>query len=173
MSFLSPFFAALITVLQPPPQNNYPLALVVRPFLSLLTIPLHILSSVFRFIFGVLRIPVPQLRFSALNFYRPLSRRPRSAGTARGGPDRWLRELEEETGAISIGRSKLPKGTSSALDAGASLTARGTAQDTRKYLPDFTLCSYEDMLKTCQRESKIGCVILVSDEHDDVPEFKK
>ncbi|KAF8954716.1 hypothetical protein BDZ97DRAFT_1927810 [Flammula alnicola] len=150
---------------------------LARPLWPFIAFPLHVLSSLFRFIFGVLHIPIPQLRFSSLNFYRPLRPRPSS----RGGPDRWLRELEEETGAISIGRSKLPRGTTSSLlmDPGqSSLTSRsyvtnGPFDDGRKYLPDFTICSYEDMLRTCQREAKIGCVILVSEEHDDVAEFKR
>ncbi|KIM43637.1 hypothetical protein M413DRAFT_68581 [Hebeloma cylindrosporum] len=149
---------------------------LLRPVWSILAFPIHILSSVFRFIFGVLRIPFPQFRFTSLNFYRPL--RPRTS--TRGGPDRWLRELEEETGAISISRSNLPRGTTSSVttDPQSSLTARssntaGPTEDGRKLLPDFTICSYEEMLRTCQREAKIGCVILVSEEHDDVPAFKR
>jgi len=154
------------------PQPPYSL---LRPVWSILAFPLHILSSVFRFIFGVLRIPFPQFRFTSLNFYRPL--RPRAS--ARGGPDRWLRELEEETGAISISRSNLPRATTSSVNADpgqSSLTARSSnvpTEDGRKLLPDFTICSYEEMLRTCQREAKIGCVILVSEEHDDVPAFKR
>jgi len=150
---------------------------LLRPVWSILAFPLHVLSSVFRFIFGVLRIPFPQFRFTSLNFYRPL--RPRTS--ARGGPDRWLRELEEETGAISISRSNLPRGTTTSVTADpgqSSLTARSSStvaptEDGRKLLPDFTICSYEEMLRTCQREAKIGCVILVSEEHDDVPAFKR
>ncbi|KDR79095.1 hypothetical protein GALMADRAFT_242958 [Galerina marginata CBS 339.88] len=150
---------------------------LTRPLFSFLAFPFHVISSLFRFIFGILRIPIPQFRFMGLNFYRPLRPRP----TSRGGPDRWLRDLEEETGAISIGRSKAPRGTTSSLniDAGqSSLTSRlpsanGQTEDGRKYLPDFTISTYEDMLRMCQREAKIGCVILVSDEHDDVPEFKR
>ncbi|KAF8816418.1 hypothetical protein BYT27DRAFT_7221451 [Phlegmacium glaucopus] len=146
-----------------------------RSLLSLLTFPFHIISSIFRFVFGFLRIPIPQLRFMTLNFYRTRHFRPPS----RGGPDRWLRELEEETGAISIGRLKVPRGTTSSLNTElgqSSLTSRrqnGQTEDGRKLLPDFTLSTYEEMLRLCQREIKIGCVILVSEEHDDVPEFKR
>ena len=145
-----------------------------RSFLSLLAFPLHILSSIFRFIFGFLRIPIPQLRFLSLNFYRTRHHRP-----SRGGPDRWLRELEEETGAISVGRLKLSRGstsTSSFEPGQSSLTSRrknGQTEDGRKLLPDFTISTYEETLKLCQREMKIGCIILVSEEHDDVPEFKR
>lgn len=110
------------------------------------------------------------------------------------GPDRWLRELEEETGALSIGRLKAHKGTSSGVgvSGSTSLNSRASAnagpssgvtnangkasidfEDGRKYLPDFAIYTYEELLKTCQREMKVGCVVLVSEEHDDVPEFKR
>jgi FAS-associated factor 2 len=118
-----------------------------------------------------------------LNFYRTRQFR----APSRGGPDRWLRELEEETGAISIGRLKQqqqqqPRGTTSSFNStepgqsSNSLTSRrtnGQIDDGRKLLPDFTISTYEEMLKLCQREMKIGCVILVSEEHDDVLEFKR
>ena len=110
-----------------------------------------------------------------LNFYRTRQFR----APSRGGPDRWLRELEEETGAISIGRLKQPRGTTSSFNTEpgqSSLTSRrtnGQIEDGRKLLPDFTISTYEEMLRLCQREMKIGCVILVSEEHDDVLEFKR
>ena len=119
------------------------------------------------------------------NFYRSTTRQFREPSRG-GGPDRWLRELEEETGAISIGRLKQqqPRGTTSSFDttttesgqSSSSLTSRrtnGQIDDGRKLLPDFTISTYEEMLKLCQREMKIGCVILVSEEHDDVLEFKR
>jgi FAS-associated factor 2 len=71
---------------------------------------------------------------------------------------------------------------SSGTDAGPStLTSRTAASgvdgegfdEGRKLLPDFTLGSYEEVLRMCQRGAKIACVILVSDEHDDVAEFKR
>jgi hypothetical protein len=114
-----------------------------------------------------------------LNFYRTTRQ---FRAPSRGGPDRWLRELEEETGAISIGRLKQqPRGTTSSFnttEVGQSslLTSRrtnGQIDEGRKLLPDFTFSTYEEMLKLCQREMKIGCVILVSEEHDDVMEFKR
>ena len=113
-----------------------------------------------------------------LNFYRTRQFRAPSRG---GGPDRWLRELEEETGAISIGRLNQPRGTTSSFNtepgqSSSSLTSRrtnGQIDDGRKLLPDFTISTYEEMLRLCQREMKIGCVILVSEEHDDVLEFKR
>ena len=122
------------------------------------------------------------------NFYRSTTRQFREPSSRGAGPDRWLRELEEETGAISIGRLKQqqPRGTTSSFNAtttttepgqsSSSLTSRrmnGQIDDGRKLLPDFTISTYEEMLKLCQREMKIGCVILVSEEHDDVLEFKR
>lgn len=110
-----------------------------------------------------------------LNFYRTRHFR----APSRGGPDKWLRELEEETGAISISRLKQPRGTTSSFNAEpgqSSLTSRrinGQIEDGRKLLPDFTISTYEEMLKLCQRDMRIGCVILVSEEHDDVLEFKR
>ena len=114
-----------------------------------------------------------------LNFYRTTRQ---FRAPSRGGPDRWLRELEEETGAISIGRLKQqPRGTTSSFittetGQSSSLTSRrtnGQIDEGRKLLPDFTISTYEEMLRLCQRDMKIGCVILVSEEHDDVPEFKR
>ncbi|KXN82918.1 UBX domain-containing protein 10 [Leucoagaricus sp. SymC.cos] len=147
-----------------------------RPIFSLLAVPLHILGSVFRFIFNILRIPVPQFRFSTLNFYRPLRPRP----THRGGPDKWVVELEEELGAVCIGRLRGPRGSASTsgVEAGPSrLTARNTQPDDpaegKKLLPDFIISSYEEFLRTCQRELKVGCIILITEEHDDTTEFKR
>lgn len=150
-------------------------------FMSLLAFPLHLISSVFRFIFGVLRIPIPQLPFTSLNFYRPL---PSGPSDPRSVADRWVRALEDETGAVCISRANvIAAAASSGMDAGPStLTSRtgcasadhGKAfEEGRKLLPDFTLGSYEDILKMCQREAKIACIILVSEEHDDVSEFKR
>lgn len=170
-----------------------PFFFIARPIFSILAVPIHILSSIVRFIFGLLRIPVPQfhLRFVGLNFYRNFggSRTTRRGpGHSETGPERWIRELEEETGAVCIGRIRNSEGmnpgaASSAIEAGPSnLTARGALisssingylDEGRKVLPDFMLGSYEEMLRICKKDARIGCVILVSEEHDDVPEFKR
>lgn len=153
-------------VRRPPPRPPALYQLVARPLFAVFAVPLHILSNVVRFILGLLRIPVPQFRFTSLSFYTPRPRR------SFGGPDRWVRELEEETGAVSIST-----GRTTAVDTTAAgpstLTARSRLPDDTKVLPDFTLGSYEQALRTCEREARIGCVVLVSDEHDDVPEFKR
>lgn len=94
-----------------------------------------------------------------------------------------MRALEDETGAVCISRASIPDiVASSGTDAGPSnLIPRTGAlgadkeifEEGRKLLPDFTLGSYEEVLRICQREAKIACVILVSEEHDDVKEFKR
>lgn len=147
---------------------------------SLLTWPLHILGSVFRFVFSVLRIRVPHIPFLSFNFHSwwYLGRRP----AARSGPrDRhhWVTELEEETGAVCIGRSRASV-VASGLDASgagpSTLTSRlGAVEDdpNQKYLPDFTFGTYEETLKIAQKECRVACIVLVSEEHDDTAEFKR
>ncbi|GLB41111.1 putative UBA-like domain containing protein [Lyophyllum shimeji] len=155
------------------PQPSTSLFQLARPFVSVLAFPLHVLSNIFRFIFGILRIPFPHFNFSTLSFYRSLPRRP--PRPSRGGPDRWVRELEEETGAVSIGTARADATTTATDTAGPStLTARPRAfDDSVKVLPDFTLGSYDEALRICQRDARIGCIVLVSEEHDDVAEFKR
>lgn len=87
-----------------------------------------------------------------------------------------MRELEEETGAVRIGSTKGSRGISTATEnAGPStLSSRPrTAEDGGKMLPDFTLGSYDEVLQRCQRDARIACIVLVSEEHDDVAEFKR
>ncbi|KAF9004662.1 hypothetical protein BDQ17DRAFT_1241175 [Cyathus striatus] len=158
-----------------PPTLSSTIFQLARPVFSVLSLPLQILTGVVRFLFGLLRIPFP--RFSGLTF------RPQRIGrpTDHGGPDRWLRELEEETGAISIGRlrQRTSGSTASGINAGPSnLVARNAATDSfgedgHKLLPDFRLGSYEETIRLCQREHKIACIILVAEEHDDTAEFKR
>lgn len=105
--------------------------------------------------------------------------------------ERWVRALEEETGAVCISRSgrrgdsvssSNGHGISSGADvAGPSvLASRSGAHDASadadsgsKRLPGFFLGSYEHFARMCEKEAKVGCIIIVSDEHDDVAEFKR
>ncbi|KAG6819550.1 hypothetical protein H0H93_010796, partial [Arthromyces matolae] len=141
--------------------------LVARPIYTVFAVPLHIISNIFRFILGLLHIPVPQFRFSGLSFY---STRPRRRF---GGPDRWVRELEEETGAVSISTTSTTTAVETGAAGSSNLTSRSRLPEDVKVLPDFTLGSYDEALRTCEREARVGCIILVSEEHDDVPEFKR
>ncbi|KAI9438475.1 hypothetical protein H4582DRAFT_1948810 [Lactarius indigo] len=134
---------------------------------SILTFPFHILASLVRFIFHTLRIPIPRVQFSSLNFYRPLIARPSTRSDPYTVSDRWVRSLEEETVPtwLVLGPS------TSQLQSSELRNRIGTGSP--RLLPDFTLGSYDEILRLCQSEIRIGCVILVSNEHDDVPDFKR
>ncbi|KAF9073974.1 hypothetical protein BDP27DRAFT_1444571 [Rhodocollybia butyracea] len=134
--------------------------------MSLVTYPLHLLSSLFRFIFNVLRIPIPYIPFLSLNFYRR-SPTPRRSG---GGIERWIRELEEETGAVCAGSTE-PSASTTSVAGPSTLTSRHPSQPL-KLLPPFQTGSYESILRLCQSSFRIGCIILVSSEHDSTPAFK-
>ncbi|KAJ6475826.1 hypothetical protein C8R47DRAFT_1052641 [Mycena vitilis] len=133
-------------------------------FASLLTFPFQLLSTLLRFVFGVLRIPLPRPFAFNLALFRPR----RTAPRGDGGADRWVRELEEETGAQCMSASGVDTGSGPGP---STLTHR--APSDRKVLPDFTLGTYEAALRVCQRDHRIACIVLVSEEHDDVPEFKR
>lgn len=141
---------------------------------SILTFPFHILASLFRFIFHTLRIPIPRVPFSTLNFYRPLIARPSTRSDPYTVSDRWVRSLEEETGAHCLSRASPVAGagpSTSQLQSSELRNRIGTGLP--RLLPDFTLGSYDEILRLCQSEIRIGCIILVSNEHDDVPDFKR
>ncbi|KAI0290930.1 hypothetical protein B0F90DRAFT_1651679 [Multifurca ochricompacta] len=141
---------------------------------SILTFPFHVLASIIRFIFHTLRIPIPHVPFSSLNFYRPLIPRPSSRSDPYAVSDRWIRSLEEETGAHCLSRASLVPhaGPSTPQSQNSNLRSRVSTGSPR-LLPDFTLGSYDEILRLCQSDIRIGCVILVSSEHDDVPDFKR
>jgi len=163
------------------PNNQPTFILSRRSIYTLLTFPFSVLSSVFRFIFGVLHIPLPR-SFSTLNFltshgpsatHRQLPEDPKTV------TDRWVRALEEETGAVCISRSGNEAtatgaaGPSAASTSTSTLRSRGDGQTTGPVLPDFFLGTYEEAMRTCQRQLRIGCIILVSDEHQDAAKFKR
>ncbi|KAF8218339.1 hypothetical protein K438DRAFT_1925462 [Mycena galopus ATCC 62051] len=157
-------------------EQYQPLAPRGSPFTlsSIFTFPFQLLGTLLRFLFGFLRIPLPRPFAFNLALFRP--RHARTPPRGDGGADRWVRELEEETGALCMSSAQhasgVDVGNSTAGAAGPStLTHRGPGD--RKVLPDFTLGTYEDALRTCQRDNRIACIVLVSEEHDDVPEFKR
>lgn len=89
----------------------------------------------------------------------------------RAAAERYVRGLEEETGARVVGRStaagEIEAGPSSrTLDATASSPGAGV-------LVDFFLGGYSDALKVAKEEIKILMVVLTSAEHEDVPEFRR
>lgn len=134
--------------------------------MSLLAYPFHVLSALFRFLFQTLRIPIPNVPLSSLSFgglFAALRAPPVDAWTEA---ERWVRALEEETGARRSNATDDGPGPSS-----SSLRQRGIGQ--QHVLPDFFLGAYEDALRSAQRELRIACVVLVSAEHDDDAPFKR
>ncbi|KIY43439.1 hypothetical protein FISHEDRAFT_62532 [Fistulina hepatica ATCC 64428] len=148
-----------------------PVAVRQPSILAFVTFPFRILVNVVRFIFNVLHIPFPQFTFrlSGLTFYSPLRR---SRLRRRGSVESWVHELEEETGAVCFSSATSEATGVEPGPSSASLTQRRPADD-RKLLPDFTPGTYEDIVKLCRDETRIGMIILVSEEHDDVAEFKR
>lgn len=138
---------------------------------SILTFPFHILASIIRFVFHTLRIPLPRVPFSFLNFYRPLIARSSSRSDSYTVSDRWVRSLEEETGAHCLSRSSLVPGAGPSTQSNDLRSRLGTSSS--RLLPDFTLGGYDEILRLCQSEIRIGCIVLVSSEHDDVLDFKR
>ena len=129
-------------------------------------------------------VSVSSLSFTSLNFYRRIGDGGARAGDPRSAAERWVRALEEETGAMCVShRGRAPGESADGGDSVATgvagpstLTARASAwhEDADvKVLPDFFIGSYEDFARMCLRDIKIGCIVLVSDEHDDVAEFKR
>lgn len=163
------------------PPNRPTSILSRRAIYSFFTFPFSVLSNVLRFIFGVLHIPLPR-SFATLSFltsrgpsttHRQLPEDPKSV------TDRWVRALEEETGAVCISRNGNEAaatgvaGPSAASASTSTLRSRGDGSTTGPLLPDFFLGNYEEAMRTCQRQLKIGCIILVSDEHQDAAKFKR
>lgn len=91
-------------------------------------------------------------------------------------------ELEKETGAVSIGPSKLPRGMTPWLNVdprrSRPLTVRSSGltklpEDGRKYPPNFAISAYKGALRMRRKEAQIGYVVFLSKEHDDTTEFKR
>lgn len=177
-------------------QSNAVTVRPLRAIIAFFALPFRLITSVLRFVFRLLRIPIPQfVPFTWSNLtYRPLgssSGHEARAMDPKSVAERWVRALEEETGAVCISRSgrrgdsvssSNGHGISSGADvAGPSvLTSRSGAHDASadadsgsKRLPGFFLGSYEHFARMCEKEAKVGCIIIVSDEHDDVAEFKR
>lgn len=91
--------------------------------------------------------------------------------------ERWIQSLEEETGCVSITRAQATEGEASGVASGSSsvLNRRQIDDSNPRVLPEFFIGSYESFARACGKESdpKIGCVVLVSEEHDDVAAFKR
>lgn len=164
-------------------QMQAPITRIGLNLFSLVTFPLslsfNVLSHLFHFIFRILRIPFPRLSSTSITFNLS-SLIGRSSGPRAHLPndpasvaDRFVRELEDETGAMTVSRARASRRED---EPGPSSLAAG--QDVlfdpgRKLLPDFWLGSYESALDAAKREARVLCVVLLSDEHDDTPDFRR
>ena len=94
---------------------------------------------------------------------------------AKVAAERWVRGLEEETGCVSISGAQVPEGEASGVASGSASITRRNAELRARFLPDFFIGSYENFVRTLakENEARVGCVIIVSEEHDDTPEFKR
>ena len=158
-------------------------------FLKPLSLTVGLLSSLLHFVFRVLRIPFPRLL--RLN---PSGSFPRSGGRRGSHSDspstvaeRWVRELEEETGALCISKAALvdaqlngdeaahesEAGPSSGAGATSSSRLVKRHQARTKTLPDFFIGGYDAAMDIARREARVLCVVLTSEEHDDVPLFRR
>lgn len=85
--------------------------------------------------------------------------------------------MEEETGCVVFSRTHAGETEASGVASGSSsVLNRRTGEDTNsRALPDFFIGSYEEFARICAQESdpRIGCIVLVSEEHDDVAAFKR
>lgn len=126
-----------------------------------ITFSLSVISSVFQFVFRVLRIPIPRVWLGSTSTGGV--RRPLLLQDPASAADRFVRELEEETGATCASRAAA---TSHPIE-------KATDHPAANLLPDFWIGSYEDALKAAQDELKILCVVLLSEEHDDNMEFRR
>jgi FAS-associated factor 2 len=150
-----------------------------RSIFALITFPFNLLSNILRFLFGVLHIPLPRTFFSFNVFspHRPGSTNRHFTDDPKSVVDRWIRSLEDETGAICLGRIDRSESTGvagpSTSTASSALRSRADSYENPRILPEFYLGGYEQAMRACQKELKIGCIILVSEEHENVAEFKR
>lgn len=157
--------------------------------LNILAIPLYPLFLIIRFTFRALRVPLPN--FGRFTFsYHPFGPGPNHEGRDPNNTAQyWILALEEETGAVCISRSANNRheqtnshSVATGIAGSYSLTERGGTweqgpsrgvEGDLKLLPDFFSGGYKELPGTCQTEINIACVVILSDEDEDVPEFKR
>ncbi|CAE6426200.1 unnamed protein product [Rhizoctonia solani] len=140
-----------------------------------LAYPFSVTISLFTFVLRIvglplrlIGVPLPRLPpislVGALTFLNRARRPGDNIDDPRTAALRWVRQLEEETGALSVGRARELEGENE---------SKGKESLSAGALPNFYIGSYEEALRTAQRELRVLCVILVSEEHDDVAQFKR
>ncbi|KAI0317540.1 hypothetical protein OF83DRAFT_1171889 [Amylostereum chailletii] len=145
--------------------------------MSLLTYPFHVLAAILRFIFSSLRIPIPSvpISLSSLSFSSLFSGIRAAPLDPYAEAERWVRALEEETGAVCVSRASGVSGKEEGEAGPSGLRNRQGAASAfaGRVLPDFWLGTYEEAVRACQQQVRIGCIVLVSAEHDDDLPFKR
>lgn len=109
------------------------------------------------------------VRLPSSLLYGPRGRTSRSAiNDPRTCAERWVREFEEE---ITVeGYTSHSSQVSTSL---STTTSRRAPPASGRRLPDFLLVGYDEAVRKAKEEIKILMVVLVSEEHDDVAEFKR
>jgi FAS-associated factor 2 len=74
------------------------MAMIYDLVVSAISLPLRLLTNILRLVFNLVGIPFPQI-YGYSRIFRPGSSITR---TGSDGPEQWLRELEEETGAVCV-----------------------------------------------------------------------
>jgi len=149
--------------------NTWTVGLNLVNILTLpITMSIGFLSNLLQFILRLLGIPVPRFLRTSSATYASL-RTPPPIDDPMVAADRLVRQLEEETGAICVSRVGL------SLQEGelGHAVSEGEGPEKRKILPDFWIGSYKTALETAKKDIKILCVILMSEEHEDMPEFRR
>ncbi|KAG0144890.1 hypothetical protein CROQUDRAFT_108234 [Cronartium quercuum f. sp. fusiforme G11] len=101
------------------------------------------------------------LRLPSISFHWPRGR-PARPTDPRTCAERWVRELEEETGAET-----------SVYALASSSSTSSSARRPKRRLPDFLLVGYEEAVAQAKEQLKVLMVVFVSEEHDDVAHFKR
>ncbi|KZO90637.1 hypothetical protein CALVIDRAFT_542498 [Calocera viscosa TUFC12733] len=141
---------------------------LVNIFALPITMSIGLLSNLLQFILRLLGIPVPRFLRTSSATYTSL-RGPPPIDDPMVAADRLVRQLEEETGAVCVSRVGL------SLQDGETVSTLSTTDgsEKRKILPDFWIGSYKTALDTAKKDIRILCVILMSEEHQDMSEFRR
>lgn len=142
--------------------NNSPSSTSTHSSLSILSFPFTLTFNFISYILRLLRIPTPRLFLNTTNLgtswnaftslWRPTKREPPGVVA-----ERWVRNVEDEVGGLTWARLRA-----------AEVTPEGIVE-----IPEFYLGSYHDAINVARRELRILCVVLLSEEHEDTPQFKR
>ncbi|GJJ13049.1 hypothetical protein Clacol_007298 [Clathrus columnatus] len=167
--------------------RSMPPAFPIRMFFSLLSVaayPITLTFGIISHIFRFLRIPLPRvpLGFNLASFTLPrgvipglntTSRTLRIPDNPTSAAERLIRDLEEETSAMTISRARAIQSESTPAAGPSHIQNTLFTESTRKLLPDFYVGSYDSALQLARRDARPLCAILLSEEHDDTPAFKR